>query len=105
MNEILDEIRNAEKKANNIVESAKKSKEETIKEAVNEAKRLEESEINKYAKELEGMFLKDNEAIKKEALAIIEEGNRKALRLRKKSESGRENVIEFLSEKFKEKWK
>ncbi len=105
MNEILDEIRNAEKKASSIVESAKKRGEEIIKEAVNEAKKLEELEINKYYQELEEIFIKEMETIKKEAAAIVGDGNKNAMRLRKKSESNHSKALEFLSEKFREKWK
>ena len=104
MNDILKEIRDAEKKANKIIEDAKKGEDVIIKTAAEDAKRLELEDIKKYANELEKKFLKELDAIKKEGVAIIEEERKKALRITKKAESNMDKAIKLIHEKFKEKW-
>mgnify|MGYP001615609977 CR=1 FL=1 len=103
MNDILKEIRDAEKKANKIIEDAEKRKEIIIKNAAEEAKKLELEDVKKYADDLEKKFLKELDVIKKEGDALVEEERKKALRITKKAESNADKAIKLVHEKFKEK--
>jgi len=101
MDTVLREIREAEKKAKDILENAKKKNDVILQNARGEAKRLESRELEKYTKETEKGITKEKEKIEKEGKSIVEQGKGRAARLLKRSETNSNDTSTFLLKKFK----
>ena len=100
--EILSEIRDAEKKADEIIERAKREKEAILHEAtVNSSKLLaaKQDEIRKLQEKKVIEFRDKTKSIKEEKLA---EGKTIAKQIRAKSEKNIPKALDFVIKKFEE---
>lgn len=100
--EILSEIRDAEKKADEIIERAKREKEAILREAYVNSSRLLASkgeEIKKLQEKKIMDFRDKSKLIKEEKIA---EGKAAAKQARAKAEKNIQKAVEFIMKKFDE---
>ena len=87
MDETLKEIKNAESKANSIIDSAAKNKATVIEHAEEEARRAGVDEMARLSRQMEERYEFESQAIKKEAQAVIEDAKRGASRISKRADA------------------
>ena len=100
MNNILKEIRSAEKKANDIIKKAQKNKDITIKNFYNKLLNNEKEKIDKYKIKIQKKNKKEKEKIQKDVEEIILSVNEKSSLILKKSKSNTKKAMDFLLDKF-----
>ncbi len=100
--EILSEIRDSEKKAEEIIERAKHEKERILHEARANASKLFESKEEEMRKFQEKKLMESKEKYKSISEAKIAEGKIAAKQIKSKSEKNIPKSVDFIFKKFEE---
>lgn len=94
--ELLLRIRDAEAQAKKIIEDAGKKRQEMIRQAMAEAMKTEEKELNDLRKRLDAEAKKEEKKIEEERNALLAEGLKETERIRKAAEKNAEKALGFL---------